>query len=346
MYDRCLRRRSILGLLVAAIWSLAGAAGCLDSVQGYEVDPADWDDDLADEDPATDDVDETAEPGDEAPPVGPGAGLVGTWGQLLNLTVIQSGVPLLGSSWAASRNWYLVEVTTDGQGNLTATEQLCAVKLKLDTWVDQSIVPEGFVEAAEILERQVAVESDEPGTPWVSGQVIEVRGADLCNGQCDPELSLSCDRLPASGSAEGPEDAPPCDGECGGSHCDQDEDGRPGMTTILSGMYNCELYVAQRWGAAFDGEIIDEDTIGGAVSDHFSEQSVLASSSPFCSVGDPVSAPEDCPEHQYFKMVRLPHGATCTDVLQLTDCDEDEASCDTNAIQPLDPKNDLPGDCS
>lgn len=101
---RCFRREVIVGPVVTAVWSLA-AAGCLESVQGYEVDPVDQHEELPGEDAEPDDADDPPED-DEGPlPAGPGAGLVGTWGQLVNMTVIQSGVPLLGSSWAASRNW-------------------------------------------------------------------------------------------------------------------------------------------------------------------------------------------------------------------------------------------------
>jgi hypothetical protein len=313
-------------------------------VQGEEFDPADLDGD--DHDPGTPgDEPSDTDTAEDGPVTGPGAGLVGTWGQLLNVTVLQSGVPLIGSSWAAARNWYLVEVTTDGHGHLTATEKLCAVKIKLDTWVDRSIVPQAFVDHTEPLERHLTVESDAPGTPWISDQSIEVRGANLCDGQCDPEWSASCDRLPQSGSAQGSDDAPTCDQSCTGSQCDQDQDGHPGMTMILSGMFNCELYVAQRWGSALFGEVVDDDTIAGAVVGYFSEQSLLASSSPFCQTGDAESVPEDCAEHQYFKMVRLPAGATCVDVLELTDCDDDEETCDTNEVLPLDPQNDQPDDC-
>lgn len=333
------------GLSLALCCSLVGIGGCVDSYQGGEFDPQDLEGEPAGEDEYFDDEEEAGET-DDAPATGPGSGLVGTWGQLVNISVVQSGVPLLGSSWVASRNWQLVEITTDGAGNLTASERLCTVRLKLGTWVDQSIVPQTFVDHLEPLERHVSVETDEPGSPWVSDQVIEVRGANLCDGDCDPEINFNCDRLPSNGSADGPDDANSCDQSCGSGHCDQDEDGHPGMTTILSGMFNCELYVAQRWGAAFDGEIVDDDTIAGTVVDHFSEQSLLASSSPFCSAAETEAAPFDCPEQQYFKMVRLPDGATCEDVLELTDCDEDEATCDTNAALPLDPRNDQPGECT
>jgi len=346
MTDALIGRFARIGLLVAACSAALGVGGCVDSEQGFGYDPEQLDGDQGDDENDNDgDGDGGPESTDGDPASGPGAGMVGAWGQLLSMSVIQSGVPLIGSSWAASRNWYLVEVTTDGQGNLTATERLCAIKIKLGTWVDRSVVPQGFVDSLAPLERHVSVASIEPGSPWISDQVIEVRGANLCDGECDPELSLSCDRLPPTGSADGPDDAPSCEQGCSGSQCDQDDDDHPGMTTILSGMFNCELYVAQRWGAALAGEIIDQDTVDGAVVDNFSEQSLLASSSPFCATEDPEAVPEDCPEHQYFKMVRLPHGATCADVLALTDCDEDDTTCDVNEVLPLDPKNDLPGDC-
>jgi hypothetical protein len=331
--------------LIAAVGCalLLLAAACDETVQGDKFDPGDLEGESAGS-PADGVIDTGAGP-DTGPATGPGAGLVGTWGQLINVTVIQSGVPLIGSSWVAARNWYVVDLTSDGQGNLTATERLCAIKLKLDTWVDRSVVPQSFVDHVEPVERHVTVDSDAPGTAWISDQVIEVRGANLCDGECNPDLSSSCDRLPAPSSVHQVEDDS-CDQDCNGLPCDQDQDGHPGMTTILSGMFNCELYVAQRWGAALFGEVVDQDTIEGAVIAHFSEQTLLGSSSQFCTAGEPESMPGDCEQHQYFKMLRLPDGAGCEDVLALTDCDEQEETCDANQVLPLDPTNDVPEDCS
>jgi hypothetical protein len=259
----------------------------------------------------------------------------------VNVTIVQTGIPLLNTQWVASRNWYLVEMTSDGQGNVTAKEKLCSIKLKLETWLNKSIVPQSFVDHVNVIERHVSVASSDPGTPWVSDTVYEVRGANLCNGECDPKTDLTCDDLPANGSA-GANVTTSCGGACTGKTCDQDEDGHTGMTNVLSGALNCDVYVTQRWWAKFNGEVVDADTIAGAITDNFSEQTVVAASNFLCSSSSPGTTSENCAKHQYFKMVRLPAGATCTDVLALTDCDDNEETCDTNAVKTLDPKNDKP----
>jgi hypothetical protein len=336
---------------VCVLACLATAA-CGDDVQGGDDSGPDGDGDAdTDTDSDTDaDTDADADADTDTETVeGPGASLVGKWAQLVNVTIIQNGIPIVNEQWVGSRNWYLVNLVSDGEGNLTAHETLCAIRLKLRgmnglNLGNQSIVPQNFVDHVKVLERHVTVDSDAPGTPWVSDIVYEVRGANLCNGECDPFLDQGCDPLPANGSASSASDAPSCSGACNGAQCDQDQDGLAGMTNSLVGALNCEIYASQRWWARFNGEIVDADTIAGPITDNFSEQTVLAASSFTCELGNPGTASENCPPHQYFKMVRLPGNATCADVMALTDCDEDPANCDTNTVQPLDPRNDLPTD--
>jgi hypothetical protein len=346
--------RTALALAPASILALAAAlaaAGCGEK-QGTGIDAGATDTDSdADTDTDADSDGDTDPQYDAGPDSGPGADLVGTWGALINVTIIQEiGIPLVpADQWVASRNFYLVTLTTDGAGNLTAHEKLCALKLKIRACGDEfgtntSGVSQDFIDHVPMNERHVTVTSSAPGTPWISDIVYEVRGANLCNGECNPDLDTGCDPLPANGSAE-VDTATPCGGECDGAECDQDEDGHPGMTNMLTGLLNCETYVAQRWWARLDGEIVDADTISGAVVDNFSEQTVLAATS-ICDTGSPDTRSEECPSHQYFKMVRLVDGASCADVLALTDCDEDQATCDSNVVLPLDHNNDLETDCS
>ena len=343
MHEHATRRRSILWL--AAALALA-AAGCKDR-QGGGLDAGGPD---ADADTDADADADTDADYDAGPDAGPGADLVGKWAELINVSIIQEvGIPIVtADQWIASRSFYLATVTTDGAGNLTAHERLCALKLKvracgLEIGNNTSGVSQNFVDHVAVNERHVSVTSSAPGTPWVSDVVYEVRGAELCDGACDPDVDPECDPLPANDSAE-VGSANPCDGACDGAECDQDEDGQPGMTNTLTGLLNCDTYVAQRWWARLDGEIVDADHIAGAVTDNFSEQTVLAATS-ICGTGSPDTRSEGCPQHQYFKMIRLPDGATCADVLALTDCDEDSATCDSNAALPLDPNNDLESDC-
>ncbi len=345
-----------LGLtLLAAVWIAAVAAvGCGEDVQGedgFDGGPdadadADADTDTDSDADADGDSDGDADGG---PDSGPGAELLGKWGELVNVTIVQTGIPIVQEQWVASRNWYLVELESDGEGNLTAHEHLCAIKIKLRGMGgldlgNKSIVPQNFIDSIPPLERHVSVDSAEPGTPWVSETVYEVRGANLCNGECNPFEDAECDPLPANGSASGPDQSVSCAQDCDGECCDQDQDGHPGMTNTLSGALNCDVYVTQRWWAGFDGEIVDENTIAGSVVDNFSEQTAVGASKWVCETGDPGTVGEDCPPHQYFKMVRLGDDATCQDVLELTDCDEDDSNCDTNDELPLDPKDDRPSD--
>ncbi len=275
---------------------------------------------------------------DAGPATGPGASLVGTWGQFIGAAIMQTGIPLVGSQVVDSRNWYLVTLKTDGEGNLTAHEKLCGIKQRLETWLNKSTVSQNFINHMEVLERQVSVDSDEPGTPWVSDTVYEVRGAKLENEATDP--------LPANNSSK-PNDAISCDTAPLGSRCDQDEDGHPGVTNILSGALNCKVYVTQRWWAKFEGEVIDEDTIAGPVTDSYSEQTVLSASQGLCTTSTPgsVGVVEACPEHFYFKMVRLADNATCEDVMALTSCYDNEQSCGGDESLPLNPRKDSAGDC-
>jgi hypothetical protein len=354
------RRRAARPFLLALLVS-CGAAGC-SGTQGSGLDAgapdtdtdADTDTDTdadtdADGDADTDaDADGDADAGADAG-ADPGAGLVGTWGELINVSIIQeTGLALVPPQWVASRNFYLTTVTWDGAGNLTAHEQLCALKLKVRTCgievsFSTSGVSQNFVDHMQVNERHVSVESSAPGTPWVSDIVYEVRGANLCDGECDPTLDTDCDPLPANNSAAA-DTTQTCEASCNGAECDQDEDGQPGVTNLLTGLLNCETYVSQRWWARLSGAVVDADTIAGPVTDNFSEQTVLAATS-ICDTGDPYTRSESCPQHQYFKMVRLAAGATCDDVLALTDCDEDSTTCDTNEVLALDPNDDLETDC-
>jgi len=334
-----MRDLSILFFVAAA--ALLTAASCGDDTQGSMdagVPDTDSDSDTDADTDADSDSDSDTDTGyDAGPDSGPGAYLTGRWGELLNVTIIQTGIPILSTQWIASRNWYVVDITTDGEGHLTAHERLCSIKLKLETWLNSTSAPQYMVDSCEVLERHVTLEEDSPGTAWYSDVVNEVRGANLCDPISDP--------LPANNSASGPDESVSCDLECNGANCDQDDDGHPGITNILTGALNCEVYATQRWWARLDGQIVDEDTIAGAVVDNFSEQTVVEASTFLCQTGNPGTTSENCPEHQYFKMVRLADDATCADVLALTDCDEDEENCDTNEVLPLDPFNDLPSDC-
>jgi hypothetical protein len=121
-----------------------------------------------------------------------------------------------------------------------------------------------------------------------------------------------------------------------------DEDGHPGITSHMqaASIINCDVYVAARSWSALDGAVADAATIAGTISDHGSEQEILAATQTLCANANATIADDGCAAHTYFKMVKLAGGTTCADVLALTDCDEDAATCDSNGALALDPNPD------
>jgi hypothetical protein len=325
--------RAVLALtLVAATFALAACGDDGGSSGGSDTDT----DADSDSDADTDADSDSDADSDTDTDADPGAGLVGTWGTLaVTATVVDTGIPLVGEQWSSARSWALTTITSDGAGNLTLSEQPCMAKVKLGSAATHVEVPTAGLANMDPTLRPVTVDSSQPGTAFVSEVAYSVRGANLCDEVSDP--------LPEPGAPV--DDSTSCDLECTGSHCDEDQDGHPGVTTIISGLLNCEVYAAARSWSRLDGELDDADTISGAVTDHGSDQVVLTATRPLCNTQGNAAENDGCPPHHYFKMVRLADGATCADVLAQTDCDEDEAACDNNDVQPLDPNNDLPDDC-
>ena len=139
------------------------AVGCATQTQGAgDGGPSDADadtdaDGAADGGPDTDgdtDADGGADTDSETTDTG---GAAGTWGMLINVTIVQTGVPLLQTQWVASRNWYLVEIDEQPDGTRVQHERACLIRLKLDTWMNQSIVPPGFVAHLPVIEREVEI---------------------------------------------------------------------------------------------------------------------------------------------------------------------------------------------
>jgi len=264
----------------------------------------------------------------------PGAGLVGYWGQLVSTGIsTDTGIAMIGTQWSSSRAWQLVEITSDGAGNLTLSEKPCLAKVKTGGSLGSSVeIPQTTIDSMPATDRAVAVSSSDTGEAFVSNVVYSVRGSNLCDPQNDP--------LPA-GPAD-VNDSTSCDQACGDYHCDQDEDGHPGITSHMqaASIINCDVYVTVRSWSRLDGALTDADTIEGAIADNGSQQNVLAATQALCSGSNAVTSDDGCAAHRYFKMVRLDGGDTCAAVLALTDCDEDPSACDANTPLPLDPSND------
>lgn len=96
---------------------------------------------------------------------------------------------------------------------------------------------------------------------------------------------------------------------------DQDEDTKPGMTLVATGLINSEMYIVQRTTTSINGTITSKDTFDGAVvwSD---EQKVLGAENPLLNQDMSIS-PHN--EDSYFRSTRIDNSWDCEQVLQNKD---------------------------
>jgi len=334
-------REIAIGLWLAAALG-ATAAACGDDGSGAADADTDGDADSDTDSDADSDTDADADTDadtdtdtDADSDADPGAALEGFWGQLTATAILtDTGIEILGEQWSASRGWQLVEIASDGAGNLTLTETPCLAKVKTGGGMFSPIVeiPQSTIDHMPPTERHVSVTSSEPGAAFASDTVYTVRGANLCDPQSDP---LPVGPVDAA-------DATPCAEACGPGQCDQDEDAHPGITSHMeaASIINCNVYVAVRSWSRLDGAISDPALIAGTIAEHGSDQEILAATQTLCANASATVSDDGCAAHTYFRMVKLDGGTTCADVLALTDCDEDAATCDANDALALDPNND------
>ena len=94
---------------------------------------------------------------------------------------------------------------------------------------------------------------------------------------------------------------------------DQDNDGNPGMTNIMTGVLSAEIYNAQRWTCILAVNVQDKDHMQGLV-EHTSQQNMLGASKKEY-VYDTVSVKHPQADRSFFKAMRMADTASCNDVI-------------------------------
>lgn len=262
----------------------------------------------------------------------PGGNIVGTWGMLTVSATITENVPIIGKAWSSLRTWYISDIVSDGNGNLTITEYGCASRDKTSADEASFTIPDSLWEKMKPETRRVSVSSGMNGDAFHSDIQYATRGLNMC----DP----STETLPNPLGKRN--DATPCDEPCTKTHCDEDKDGHPGVTIKgrIALIGECDAYISAYSVSKLEGEIVDNNTIAGALTNIAGAQVVHDATNPLCISNETRILEDGCRGHQYFKMIRLKDDATCDDVMALTDCDEKPDSCDSNEKQPLDPNMD------
>ena len=269
-----------------------------------------------------------------------GKGLSGTWAgnAAVGTMLSDMGSPLFIPVWASMRLWFLVDISADGTGNVDITLNMCSIKTKTPSREVGLIVPQRIWDYVPPISGSIICVSSEPGIRFDTELFAVPQGMNLCDPMLDP--------MPQPAATL--EELPSCANACDGAQCDEDMDGKPGVTHQFKLFGNtCEMYLSQRTLLTLNGSIVDRDTIEGTMHTVISQQTFHGSNNPICALAPSSTLPiEDCGEHKYFKLMRIEDGATCEEVMALTDCDEDEYNCDSNEVLPLDPHPDKVEDCN
>lgn len=209
--------------------------------------------------------------------------LAGTWAQIQVREAI-----VTSPSLSDVRRIYttLALWTVTGEGNAAQVRShLCAVQAEAPDSPVQTVIPLDLIRSLPNQDLPCTFRSEDSGVRLDQARHLEVRGARLAHPETDP--------LPTD-----PQDP---------AVVDQDQDGQPGVTVLLTGLVDGAVYVVQRLWTRLEGCSDLSGGFRGSVS-WGEEQVVLGSDNPVLvmqSVITPV------PDAGRFRMRRVPEGSDC-----------------------------------
>ena len=171
----------------------------------------------------------------------PDGNLAGTWAVFTRYRAVVPGL----SGGQIPRTYFLQEITDDGNGVLTMTETLCDLEVDSEGGTIRVRVTPAFISGVPAETRGGSVAGDgNGGFSYTLDPHVVVRGVTLDDPVNDP--------LPTD----------PEDPKIG----DQDGDGNPGLTLIVSGVISGQMFVIQRDTSQFAGAMVSAKRVQGGVT--------------------------------------------------------------------------------
>jgi len=225
------------------------------------------------------------EPGPTKPELG------GRW-MLVQVTTAVSDIPFVGEARASTRAVLLYDLVDDGK-RLRGNGTLCSLDIDAKPDLLRPYLPKSFAAAVRPAAIDAALERDATGTRFLGARSLLVVGAQLDRPEADP--------LPESPSDPRLEDV--------------DHDGNPGITFEIRGLFDGEVYMAQRRWDRLEGRVVSPERVDGTVY-HGLEQTFLGSDLPIVNM-IPDMAPD--PARSPFRMVRVPAEMGCPEAMRLAE---------------------------
>jgi len=211
--------------------------------------------------------------------------LAGYWAQRRFYSSL-SDLPVLGMKETSTTSISLVKIEEHENGQLTLVTTLCGIDIDngAEGMVDV-LVPDAFVRSIPQATLSATLTREERGWRFFQPRHFDVRGAVL-ESKADESLPVDVDDPRVF---------------------DQDEDGEPGVTMIVTGLTQGRLFIVQRTSYELDGFVVSDLLIEGR-ADWTDEQVLLASDNPNLT-GSPPKTPKL--EASTFTMLRLTGEPDC-----------------------------------
>jgi len=217
------------------------------------------------------------------------SGMSGTWGALETQTALVQVEPF-GTLTQVSTSLYLA--TLSGTDPSTITYELCDWLTTDDSSFFTTVMGASVLASLDPFVRTMHLSERADGT--VGFEVdngFSLRGVHLDN--------------PAT-------DVMPTDASDSRVY-DQDGDGNPGISLVISGAVSGQLYTIHRHQAALDGCFTSQDRIVG-LTDWTTDQIILGSNPQNISANKPVATTHPDASLSHFVMVKLADGDTCAEL--------------------------------
>jgi hypothetical protein len=222
-----------------------------------------------------------------------GIELSGTWAQLLTYGAVFN-LPAIGQTEGETLSILHVTITME-EGSPRLVSRTCSVEIDNGTDIIETIIPDRFVSSLVLQEPEATWQLDGSVMRYGQAKELTLRGVVLG----DPVIET----LPVEATDP--------------RVFDQDEDGNPGMTVLIKGITDGEVYVIQRDWYALDGEVTGPDWIDGLAT-WSTEQVVLGSDNPILNMQTESTAHPD-PKRSNFRMTRVADDADCAWILSERD---------------------------
>jgi len=221
--------------------------------------------------------------------ISPPFDLSGVWAQQQVTSAIASA-PLVGESITTSTNILRMELEQQG-GRVTMTAQVCSITQQSTSNAGTTIVPQAFIDAIGLSDRSVTLVPTDSGYRFQQARYVRILGMDLEDDANEP--------IPTD------ENDPRV--------VDSDNDGHPGVTVVVEGIVDGQVYLVQRHWKELCGDVMSEDAVDGYIR-WGTDQHVVAGSN-FVLSRTPEAEPHPDWELNRFKLRRIDPTWTCDDII-------------------------------